>query len=156
MNIFDLLKKDHDEIKGILAKIDRDLHGGANGVVLFAPLRSAVLAHAKAEEEVFYSVLEDHDHTEELAEQSEDEHGEIEDLLTQMNEGLVGDAPWRVMFEHMAQTLRAHFKHEESDMFRAARTVLGETDLEAMGEAFVTRKARVLSGEREALLRGTA
>ena len=148
MNIFDLLRKDHEEIKDILDKIDADLHqDGAALSALFARLRSAVLAHAKAEEEVFYSVLEDHDQTEELAEHAEDEHQEVEEMLEQMSAEAPGDASWRMTFEHAARALRRHIREEESAMFRAARLVLGEPDLEAMSEAFAKRRERAGSSE---------
>jgi hemerythrin-like domain-containing protein len=109
-----------------------------------------VLAHAKAEEEVFYSVLEDHDQTEEMAEQAEDEHARVEEMLEQLAEEEPGDGAWQMIFEQTAQALRQHISDEESEMFRAAGAVLGEADLEAMGEAFAKRRERALGSEPEA------
>jgi hemerythrin superfamily protein len=157
MTIFDLLKKDHDEIKDILDKIDADLRQDGNEVgALFERLRPAVLAHAKAEEEVFYSVLEDHDQTEEMAEQAEDEHQEVEEMLEQMREEEPGDGTWRMIFQQAALALRDHIKEEEGEMFRAAGAVLGEPDLDAMAEAFAKHRERALSGEQDAQQRRLA
>jgi len=157
MTIFDVLKKDHDEVKEILDKIDKDIRGdGGQCKALFDQLKPMVLAHSRAEEEVFYSVLEEHDQTEDLAEHAEDEHAEIEEMLEQMDEDDPGEASWRMVFEQMASVLRHHVQLEESEMFRKAREVLGEQDLQAMGDAFLQRKQRVLSGEQEAHQRRSA
>jgi hemerythrin superfamily protein len=157
MTIFDVLKKDHDEIKDILDKIEKDIRGNSGQCqALFAKLKPMVLAHSRAEEEVFYSVLEEHDQTEELAEHAEDEHAEAEEMLEQMDEEEAGEASWRMVFDQLAAALRHHIQQEEGEMFRKAREVLGEQDLESMGEAFVERKQRVLSGEQEAQQRRSA
>lgn len=157
MTIFDVLKKDHDEVKDILDKIDKDLR--ANGEqcgALFDRLKPMVVAHSRAEEEVFYSVLEEHDLTEDLAEQAEDEQAEIEEMLDQMGEDDPGEASWRMLFEQMAKALRHHIQQEESEMFRKAREVLGEQELIGMADAFAQRKQRVLAGEQEAQQRRSA
>jgi hypothetical protein len=151
MTIFDVLKKDHDEVKDILDKIDKDIRAdGSQCEALFEQLKPMALAHSRAEEEVFYSVLEEHDQTEELAEQAEDEHARVEELLEQMDEDEPGEASWRMLFEQMAGALRHHIQQEEGEMFRKAREVLGEQDLQLMADAFSQRKQRVLTGEQEA------
>jgi len=157
MTIFDVLKKDHDDVKDILDKIDKDLRGdGSQCEALFATLKPMVLAHSRAEEEVFYSVLEEHDQTEDLAEHAEDEHAEVEEMLEQMAEDEPGEASWRMVFDQMAASLRHHIQQEESEMFRKAREVLGEQDLQALADAFSQRKQRVLTGEQEAQQRRSA
>jgi len=157
MTIFDVLKKDHDEVKDILDKIDKDIRGDGSGCeALFHQLKPMVLAHSRAEEEVFYSVLEEHDLTEDLAEHAEDEHAAVEEMLEQMDEDEPGEASWRMVYEQMAAALRHHIQQEESEMFRNAREVLGEQDLQSMADAFAQRKQRVLSGEQEAQHRRSA
>ena len=157
MTIFDVLKKDHDEVKDILDKIDKDIRAdGSQCAALFAKLKPMVLAHSRAEEEVFYSVLEEHDQTEDLAEHAEDEHAEVEEMLEQMGEDDAGEAGWRMVFDQMAASLRHHIQQEESEMFRKAREVLGEQELQSLGDAFSQRKERVLSGEQEAQQRRSA
>ena len=157
MTIFDVLKKDHDEVKDILDKIDKDLRAdGEQCAALFAALKPMVLAHSRAEEEVFYSVLEEHDQTEDLAERAEDEHAEVEEMLEQMGEEEPGEAGWRMVFDQMAAALRHHIRQEESEMFRKAREVLGEQDLQGLADAFTQRKQRVLSGDQEAQQRRSA
>jgi hypothetical protein len=157
MTIFDVLKKDHDEVKDILDKIDKDIRAdGSQCEALFHQLKPMVLAHSRAEEEVFYSVLEEHDQTEDLAEHAEDEHGEVEEMLEQMAEDEPGEASWRMVYEQMSGALRHHIQEEETEMFRKAREVLGEQDLQSMADAFTERKQRVLSGEQEAQQRRSA
>ena len=94
--------------------------------------------------------------TEDLAEHAEDEHAHIEELLEQMDEDEPGEASWRMVFEQMAGALRHHFQQEEGEMFRKAREVLGEQDLQSMADAFAQRKQRVLTGEQEAQQRRSA
>ena len=157
MTIFDVLKKDHDQVKDILDKIDKDIRGdGAQCAALFDQLKPMVLAHSRAEEEVFYSVLEEHDQTEDLAEHAEDEHAEVEEMLEQMQEDDPGEASWRMVFDQMAAALRRHIQQEESEMFRKAREVLGEQELQSLADAFSERKQRVLTGEQEAQQRRSA
>ena len=157
MTIFDVLKKDHDEVKGILDKIDKDMRaGGGRCAALFEQLKPMVLAHARSEEEVFYSVLEDHDLTEDLAERAEDEHTRIEELLEEMDADVPGEASWRMIFEQVAGALRSHIQQEEGEMFRKTRELLGEQELQAMADAFIQRKQRLLTGERQAGQRRSA
>jgi hemerythrin superfamily protein len=157
MTIFDVLKKDHDEVKDILDKIDKDIRGdGSQCEALFGRVKPMVLAHSRAEEEVFYSVLEEHDVTEDLAEHAEDEHAQIEELLEQMDEDEPGEASWRMAFEQMAGALRHHIQQEEGEMFRKAREVLSEQELLSMADAFTQRKQRVLTGGQDAQQRRSA
>lgn len=151
MNIFDLLRKDHDEIKNILGKIDGA--SAADVAALVASLRPAVLTHMRAEEEVFYSVLEDYDPTEDLTERAENEHRDVERLLDRLRHLDPSSPSWRTIYRQAEDALLQHLRQEEVEMFRAARSVLGEADLEAMGEAFIARKQRVLQGGEPELQR---
>ena len=53
MHIYDLLKKDHDKVKKLLATIEKK-----KDTKLFQELKKEVEMHSKAEEEAFYQPLQ--------------------------------------------------------------------------------------------------
>src|SRR5947199_138166 len=88
MDIFSVLKKDHSDVKALVARIER---AGGSAVrlreKLYLKLRSDLLAHAKAEEAVVYTKLLDSSKERNRADALEatEEHGVIEDLFKKLD-----------------------------------------------------------------------
>jgi hemerythrin superfamily protein len=83
MQILTLLKKDHDEVKDLLARIEKASR--AKKVALFEKLKTDLLAHAHAEQDVFYTALEEHEEALDLALEAEVEHEVVERLIEEID-----------------------------------------------------------------------
>jgi hemerythrin superfamily protein len=143
MSIFDALKRDHDEIKQLFARIDGRLEAAELGRV-FARARTMVVVHSRAEEDSFYCELEEFDETEEPAERNTEEHQRIETMLDELSAGELGSAEWQRAFATMKELLLRHFASEESELFAQAKALLDAKDL--------ARAERTYAAERERLL----
>jgi hemerythrin superfamily protein len=150
MTIFDALKKDHDELKLLLAKIDSK-KDAPDFTEQFDKLRALVVVHSRAEEDTFYAELEEFDEIEERAERATEEHQEVEALLNELGAGDLGSAEWRQTFAEMREALLRHIRDEESELFKEAASVLQETDLERMARAFAAERDRLINEEAPGL-----
>lgn len=144
MMIFDALKRDHDEIKQLIAKIDSK-KDAPDFDERFARLTALVVVHARAEEDTFYAELEEVDGLEERVERAAEEHQAVEALLGELGAGDLASAMWRQRFAEMRDALLRHIREEEGEVFGQARGALQDADLDRIGRAF--------SAERERLLR---
>jgi hemerythrin superfamily protein len=144
MTIFDALKHDHDTIKALLSQIESDQAAIAQGQ--FEALKALVIAHSRAEEDMFYSELEEFDATEARVEHSVEEHQTIESMLNALDEGAVGSPT----FEAVKAILLHHIREEEDELFKQAKTLLTESDLARMGAAFAAEKQRLLDAKAPA------
>ncbi len=145
MTIFDALKKDHDELKQLLAKLDtkKDAPDFADQ---FARLKTLVIVHARAEEDTFYAELEEFDALEEHAERAIGEHEAVEAMLGELSAGELGSTAWRLTFAEMREALLRHIRDEEHELFAQARAVLREADLERISRAFFAERDRLVGG----------
>ena len=80
MNITELLKEDHREVEGLIAQLE----SGADHET-FGKIKNALKMHTKIEEEILYPAMEDFDETEELVDESYQEHDEVDKLLVEMS-----------------------------------------------------------------------
>ena len=146
MTIFDALKKDHDELKLLLAKIDSK-KDAPDFQEQFDKMRALFVVHSRAEEDTFYAELEEFDELEERAERAIEEHQEVEALLNGLGAGELGSAEWSQAFAEMREGLLRHIRDEEGELFKHATSVLRESDLERMARAFAAERERLISEE---------
>lgn len=152
MQIYDVLKKDHDKIKELLNELialpdeDRSRRAG-----LISQIRDELIPHARAEEAIFYNSIRTMKSDTAEIWHGYKEHLEAEALLRtlQSKENLGGD--WRSTAEKLKKALEHHIEEEEVDLFFAARQVISPQEAEQMGTAFKRMKPEI----REEGLMGT-
>lgn len=138
MNIYDVLRHEHYVIKAYLQKIhELGKTKPATRQRQFLQLQTLLIAHAAAEEEIFYGPLRRHAGAGLLTRCSRVEH----DLAGSLMEVLAGldpkDADWCAYFEVLRESVERHIRQEEKELFRQAQKVL-DADTEArMGEAML-------------------
>src|SRR6187431_584532 len=136
--IFDLLKQDHREVDDLMKRIE-NAKDEETCMELFADMRTMLLAHSQAEDEVLYSRLEEVEETESLVGEARDEHQEIEDLIEEMGE-IEDEDEWMERFQDLKTSVQHHVKEEEGEMFARARKVLDSDDLARLGDEFAEIK----------------
>jgi hemerythrin superfamily protein len=139
--IYDALSKDHRQFEQLL---DRLLAASKNGSDewkgILDELRRGVIAHAHAEEAVFYNALREHPEGKGLVMHSYNEHAMAEGEIRALGAAKLIDAKWTSMVEKLRKDLLHHIQEEESRLFEAARKVFSDEEAQQIGAAFERMK----------------
>jgi hemerythrin superfamily protein len=144
MQIYDALKKDHEEVKLLLSELiglpenDENQHGP-----LIDRIRDALIPHSRAEEAIFYNSLRAVDMSKKIAMHGYVEHMQAESLLRTLQVKGKIDADWKATAKELKTALEHHIAEEESEMFVAGRTLFTNEEAVAMGEAFEKMKPEI-------------
>ncbi len=134
MNLFTLLKTDHEKVAGILASIEETTERAAKGrEELFTRLKEELDLHAKIEEEIFYPALEDSEETREVTLEAYEEHRLVKQLLAELESEPKDTEEWTAKFTVLKENIEHHVEEEEGEMFKNARQVLSEEEIETLG-----------------------
>lgn len=140
-NIYDELKKDHDEHRELLKQIAVTSGDSETRRNLWSKYFCDVSAHAAAEEEAFYAPLMEKQDGQPEARHSVAEHKELDDIMQELEGDIEMDSSgWLTRFKTLKHDYEHHIEEEEKDIFPVARKVLGDDSNGAMGEKFRTRK----------------
>lgn len=143
MNAFTLLKADHEKVAGILEKIDETTERATKGrEELFAQLKNELDVHARIEEEILYPTLEEYEETRDISLEAYEEHAVVKRLLEELASAPKDDEQWTAKFTVLKENVEHHVEEEEGEMFKKARTVLSEDEIEALGERLQLAKQR--------------
>ena len=144
MNALSLLKRDHDEVKKMLATLDETTERAikTRGET-FTKLRSELDIHETIEEEIFYPALKDHPKTKDIALEGYEEHHVVDTVMGEMLGLDVSDETWTAKFTVMKENLEHHIEEEETEMFKQARQVCDEAELQELGSRMEVRKAQL-------------
>lgn len=141
MNIYDALKKDHDEV---IAMLDRLIATGEKDDSHFDivdQIRDELIPHARAEEAVFYNSLRALNGKEEVR-HGYKEHLEAESLLRSLQIRDSLNANWKKTAEKLRETLQHHINEEEGKIFNLAKRLLSEQEATEIGNAFEKLKPK--------------
>ena len=147
MTIYDTLSKDHREFERLLdglleaSKAGKDAWKG-----ILDELRRGVIAHAHAEEAVFYNALREADQAKDLVMHSYGEHAMAETEIRTLGAAKMIDANWTAVVEKLRKDLLHHIQEEESRVFDAARKVFTDEEAAQIGVAFERMKAETVKG----------
>ena len=146
MLIYEALKKDHENLKPLLAELVRQENGGKSPTALIAKIRDELIPHSRAEEAIFYNSLRTIDGAGELVAHGYMEHMEAEAMLRTLQAIDLVDVKWTALAQKFKDGIEHHIKEEESDIFSAARLVLAEEEAEMMAEAFEELNPQIREG----------
>jgi hemerythrin superfamily protein len=144
MDALKLLKADHDDVKTLLKKLD-DTTERANKTRTegFAKLKGMLQAHEAIEEEILYPALKEFAKTRDIAFEAYEEHHVVDLILGELEVTPVDDKEWAAKFTVMKENLEHHIEEEEGEMFRQARQVMDEGELEELGARMAARKEQL-------------
>lgn len=144
MNALTLLKRDHDEVKGMLSTLDETTERAVKTRgETFTKLRSELDIHETIEEEIFYPALKEHPKTKDIALEGYEEHHVVDTVLGEMLDLDVSDETWTAKFTVMKENLEHHIEEEETVMFEQARQVFDEDELDDLGSRMEARKTEL-------------
>lgn len=154
MNIYDVLRHEHYVIQAYFKKIrDMGTRKPATRQRHFLQLQALLIAHAAAEEEIFYSPLRRHEATGALSRQGRVLH----DLAGSLAEVIAGlpptDPDWTAYLAVLQDVVELHVRQQEQEFFRRARKVLDAKTEARMGEEMLmVGKGREAMSQVEILL----
>ncbi len=147
MDAITLLERDHESVKKIMEKLQATTSRGVKTREdLFARLKSEMTIHETIEEEIFYPELKSHPKAKEVVLEGYEEHHVVDMIMGELSETPFGDETWGAKFAVMKENIEHHIEEEEGDMFKKARQILSESELEALGSQMQNRKRTVKVG----------
>jgi len=141
MNAITLLKHDHEDVKKMLSELDDTTERAVKTrEQTFTKLKADLEVHEAIEEEIFYPALKDHPKTKDIALEGYEEHHVVDMVMGEMLDLPVSDETWTAKFTVMKENLEHHIEEEEDEMFKQARQVFDDTELEELGNRMEMRK----------------
>ena len=141
MNAITLLKQDHEDVKKMLSELDDTTERAVKTrKQTFTKLKADLEVHEAIEEEIFYPALKDHPKTKEIALEGYEEHHVVDTVMGEMLNLPVSDETWTAKFSVMKENLEHHIEEEEGEMFKQARQVFDDAELEDLGNRMEMRK----------------
>ncbi|MDI2142324.1 MULTISPECIES: hemerythrin domain-containing protein [unclassified Pseudomonas] len=157
MNAIDLLKTDHEKVKGILNQLsdstDRALKKRAD---LLDKLELEITIHTQLEEQILYPAFKEAGGKEqdEMYYEAKEEHRTVDSLVLPDLKSTDPSTPeFAGRVKVVKELLEHHIEEEETEMFPQARKLLGKAKLEELGKEMEVMKASLkksLSGSNMA------
>ena len=153
MNAFELLKKDHQKVAGIFEKLEPTTEKAVKTrEELFGHLKEALDIHAHIEETIFYPALKKEAETRAITLEGFEEHHVIKILLKELAGLAVDSEAWTAKLKVLKENVEHHVEEEEEEMFKTARQVLSEEQIEELGTRMErekkTEQAKVAAAQR--------
>ncbi len=150
MDAIALLKADHDKVKKILQDLDSTTERGVKTrQELFTKVKQELEVHEAIEEEIFYPALKDHPKAKELVLEAYEEHHVVDMVMAEIAEVPFEDETWGAKLTVMKENVEHHIEEEEGEMFKQARQVFSDDELEELGERMKARKDELLAGGQQ-------
>jgi len=144
MDALTLLKQDHDKVKGMLDKLDDTTERAeVTRTEGLAKLKQELTVHEAIEEEILYPALIEFAKTKDITLEAFEEHHVVDTIMAELEQTPVEDETWAAKLTVMKENLEHHIEEEEDDMFKKARQVMDEAELEELGERMSARKAEL-------------
>jgi len=140
MDIYETIRQDHDEARGLLDMVvntpKSDTDGLADG---FGRLKRHLWIQHRVEEAVFYASLEHCEGADPEAVQAVHAHNLANGLLEAMDAEPIGNEAWFAHLGELDATVRAHMDQEETAVFTEARRHFSDDDAALLGRSMATR-----------------
>lgn len=138
MQIYDILKKDHDKVRKLLSSIEEKMDRE-----LFAELKKEVTLHSDAEEETFYEPLQEKAGKSKIVvKNAHTEHELVTKIMKQLDK-IDEEEEWLQLFAVMKKSLEAHIKMEEEDMFALAKKLFTSVEATEMASDMKEKKDKL-------------
>jgi hemerythrin superfamily protein len=137
--IFRRLEQEHGEVSALMKRVKAS-KDAIKRRELISEIRRELLAHAKAEELVFYSVLKQYEATNAIINQSLADHRKVEQLLERLSFEPTDDPDFTLSFDELVRSVEDHVHEEEHELFPLARRLLDHDMISALEQSYVMQK----------------
>ena len=141
MNAITLLTNDHKKMKSLLNQLESTTERGVKTrTQLFAEIKGELMVHEAIEEEIFYPALKSHPKAKDIVLEGYQEHHVVDLLMGELEALSVDDESWGAKAVVMQENVEHHMEEEEGDMFKKARQVFDDAELNDLGDRMMKRK----------------
>jgi len=148
MNAITMLTDDHRAVKKLLSELETTTERGVKTrEELFTRIKADLTVHEIIEEEIFYPALKKHPKAKDIVLEGYEEHNVVDTLMSELSALPFDHETWGAKAKVMQENIEHHIEEEEGEMFKKARQVFDEAELEELGERMARRR---VSAEREA------
>jgi hypothetical protein len=149
VNALKLLEEDHKKVKKLMGEIESATERGVKTrEELFTKLRGELEVHEAIEEEIFYPALKEHPKAKDLVLEAYEEHNVVDMVMGEIEDVAYNDETWGAKFVVLKENLEHHIEEEESDMWKQARAVFDDDELNELGDRMSARKQELLGATR--------
>lgn len=142
MNALKLLEEDHDRFKKLLEEGEETSERARVGrAELFETLSRELQIHERMEEEVLYPALKNHEKAKDIVLEGYEEHHVADLIVGELAATDTTDETWVAKWKVLKESLEHHIEEEEHDMFKKARKIFEDEELEEMGAAMEAIRA---------------
>lgn len=146
MNAIEILQLDHRMVERLFEEIE-EARDASLREELFIELADALAVHAAIEENIFYPACKDED-TEETLLEALEEHLAAKRLLADLLEMDPIDEVFMAKIAVLKESIRRHVAGEENEIMPAARRLLGDDMLMALGNEMIVKRVELeMKGE---------
>jgi hemerythrin superfamily protein len=141
------LHNDHQEVATLMGTILKT-EDGKERTSLFNELKTMLLAHAHAEQNVLYKKMEksDDEKSRQFAFEGTNEHQIVEQQLEMLSKARnKAGEQWTAQMTVLKELVTHHVKEEESTGFPCARNDFDAEELEKMGQQFQRQKEKLMT-----------
>ena len=129
MDIYELLKTDHDKVKKLLSSLEKKKDNK-----LFEELKREVILHNEAEEEAFYEPLQTKvGKLKIIVKAGHEDHDLVMQMIKQINK-VDDDAEWKRLLSVIKKSLEAHILMEEEDIFDLSKKYFSAKEAREMAD----------------------
>jgi hemerythrin-like domain-containing protein len=147
MDAVQLLREDHAKVKKILEDLDSTTERGVKTrEELFTKVKRALEVHESIEEEIFYPALKEHPKARDIVLEGYEEHHVVDLVMAEILDLPYDDETWGAKCTVMKENVEHHIEEEEGEMFKQARQVFSNEELEDLGVRMQARKEQLLAG----------
>jgi hypothetical protein len=134
MDAIELLKQDHEKVSGIFEKLEPTTESAVKTrEELFTKLKQELDIHARIEEQIFYPAIKQAEETHDITLEAYEEHRVVKRLLGELEAMPVTDERWGAKLKVLKENVEHHVEEEEGEMFKSARKVLSQEQIEELG-----------------------
>lgn len=145
MDAIQLLKRDHDQFRALLEKLEETSDRAVKArSALFHALKAELVAHETIEEEILYPTMAEHRSAEDIVAHSYEEHHVIDVLLDELETLSFDDEAWSAKAHVLKENIEHHLEDEEEDLFPKALRLLSAEERADLGDEMEERQDEVL------------
>lgn len=143
MNIYQILKKEHQDVKGLFEKALMS-HEKGKGEDILSELKSELSEHMDSEEKIFYPRLENEEDAREKTLEAYEEHHVTKQVMQELLKMSSSDERWMAKLAVMKELVTHHVDEEEKSVFKSAKSILDKKEAQEIGDQYKEEKDRLM------------
>ena len=145
MNAFTLLKEDHRKVADLFEQLEATTERARKTRdELFQKVYQELDVHSRIEEELLYPILKESEETREIATEAVEEHRVVKQLLKELDVRDKANEEWTARLTVLKENVEHHVEEEEGEMFKKARKVLSQQQLDDLGNRMAVAKKKLV------------